>query len=327
MREDRERQLRLRKIGLWLVVEGKDIWKSLEPYAVSVSFADDTKDKTKSRLDVELADYEGKFSDNVEFLTKLWKAKVHAGVFVEGQHSFSFGTFRLQGFRGSYRDRLSLSFVSYTKDYKELRKIRNEHYEGVTLEGLAKMLIQRAGFIPVIGKVPEVRYEKIELKHQSIEDFLKQEARKYNLKFFVKGEKVAFGEFETKEVELREIKSLSYELEELKGVSKVVVEYWNGDKTIKYEYDTGKEGEVVYHVERVENEAQAKLVAERIAKKYNKRKGKVRISTYGQPIYAGERVRLEKPKVLRGTWEITKAVHRISKGEGWSLELELSPVA
>ena len=327
MREVKGSQLRLRKIGLWLVVDGKDLWKSLEPYAVSVSFIDDTKDKTKSRLEVELADFKGMFSNDTEFLRKLWSAKVYAGVYVEGEFSFNFGSFQLKAFRGSYRDRLSLSFVSYSKDYRELRRIRNEHYENVSLENLARMLIQRAGFIPIIRKIPSVHYQKIELKHQSIEDFLKAEAKKYNLKFFVKGEKVAFGEFETKEHEVREITSLNFELEELKGVSKVVVEYWNGDRIIKYEHNTGKPGEVIYHVERVENEAQAKLVAERIAKKYNKRKGKVMISTYGQPIYAGEKVKLEKPKILKGTWEVERAVHRISKSEGWTLELELSPMA
>lgn len=327
MRRDRESRLRLRKIGLWLVVDGKDLWKSLEPYAVSVSFIDDTKDKTKSRLEVELADVGGKFSDDVGFLKSLWSAKVYAGVYVEGEYSFGFGTFKLKAFRGSYRDRLSLSFVSYSKDYRELRRIRNEHYEKISLENLAKMLIQRAGFIPVIGKVPSVEYQKIELKHQSIEDFLRQEAKKYNLKFFVKGDKVAFGEFEAKEHRIEEWNSIEYELEELKGVSKVVVEYWSGDKVIKYEHETGKEGEVIYHVERVENEAQAKLVAERIAKKLNRRKGRVRISTYGQPIYAGEAVKIDKPEILRGKWEIERAVHRISKGEGWTLELELSPLA
>jgi len=327
MKGDRESRLRLRKIGLWLVVDGKDLWKSLEPYTLSVSFIDDTKDKTKSRLEVELVDVGGKFSDDVDFLKKLWSAKVYAGVYVEGEYSFGFGTFKLKAFRGSYRDRLFLSFISYAKDYKELRKIRNEHYENITLENLARMLIQRAGFVPVIGKIPSVEYQKIELKHQSIEDFLREEAKKYNLKFFVKGDKVAFGEFETKEHTIKEWNRLEYELEELKGVSKVVVEYWSGDKVIKYEHETGKEGEVIYHVERVENEAQAKLVAERLAKKLNKRKGRVRISTYGKPIYAGERVRLEEPKILKGVWEVERAIHRISKSEGWSLELELSLLA
>jgi len=327
MKGARESRLRLRKIGLWLVADGKDLWKNLEPYTISVSFIDDTRDKTKSRLEVELADVGGKFSDDIEFLKSIWSAKVYAGVYLEGEYSFGFGTFKLKAFRGSYGKVLNLSFISYTKDYNELRKVRNELYEKVTLENLARMLIQRAGFIPVIGKVPAVEYQKVELKNQSIEDFLRQEAKKYNLKFFIKGEKVAFGEFESKEHLIEEWDSLEYELEELKGVSKVVVEYYNGDKVIKYEHSTGKPGEVIYHVERVESEVQAKLVAERIAKKLNRRRGTVRISTYGLPVYAGEVIRLKKPEILKGKWEIERAVHRISRNEGWRLELELSTLA
>ncbi len=315
---------RLRKVNLRLLLEGEDITRRLEPFMLGLSFVDDLKEKTKARLELELADIG--LSDDTELVKILWSGRLRASV-EAGKEVLYMGEFRLKAFRGTYREKLTLSFVSYTRDYKELRRPRNENYEGVALKDLVVILVKKAGFEPLLGEVPAVRYEKVQLKNQSIEDFLKKEAKRYNLRFFVRGSKVVFGRFEGKEIEIKEWEKIDYEVQELKGVSKVVVEYYNGDKLLKYEYNTGREGEVIYHVERVENEAQAMIVAKELARKLNKRKAKVKISTYGRAIYAGSVVRLKAPAVVAGRWEVERAVHRISKSEGWRCELECEPLS
>jgi len=335
-------QEKTRKVYFWLALEGRDIWEYLEPWTLQIIFDDNTKDKTKSKLDITLADYRGKFSRDVEFLKSLWGKKIHAGIAVvddtpkwtgHPSYSFDFGEFRVLAIHGSYHRTINIRAISYTRDYKELRKIRNEHYEDITLRSFAKLLIEKAGFIPVLGEIPEVKYEKVEVKHQSIEDVLEEYAKKYNLKFFVKGDKIAFGKFAGKHYKLNvnedPVKAVNYTIEELSGVSKVIVEYFHpirGER-IKAVYDTGKEGEVVRHVERVENEKQAMEIAKELAKKLNKRKAKVKIEARGFPIYSGAEVELEGLEILKGKWEAERVIHRISKSEGWRCELELSPLA
>ena len=331
-----------RKLYFWLSLEGKDIWEYLEPWVLQIAFDDNTKDRTKSKLDITLADHKGRFSCNTDFLKSLWHKKIHAGIAVVddnqswtgySSYSFNFGEFQVLSIHGNYYKTLNIRAISYTKDYKEIRKTRNEHYEKIKLKDFAKILIEKAGFKPVLGEIPDVMYEKIEVKHQSIEDVLGEYAKKYNLKFFIKGDRVIFGRFTGKEYIINvngdPVKDIEYTIEELSGVSKVIVEYFHPEKqdVIRAIYNTGKDGEIVRHVERVENEKQAMEIAKELAKKLNKRKASVKLRARGFPIYSGSVIELEGLEILRGKWEVERALHRISKSEGWNVELELSPLA
>ncbi len=321
----------VRRVKVYLEVEGTDIYYQVADYVKRISFSDDAKEKTKSRLSISFADPDGRFSDDPSFMPS--GAVVNAGLIVrDGDKTLRvpFGRFSVTRCAGSRFKELEVSAVSYVPDRSKLRVIQNKHFEDVSVKDVLSSLITSAGFQPVLDGVPDLVYDRIDVKNQSIEDFIRDTAFKLGLEFFVKGDKVIVGTLKSApEVEIDINKppviNMSYELNTRKSYSKIVIKYhkFEENKTLEYEHETGLPGEVYYHVERVGSIEEAKEVAKGLARKLNQRAGNVRLSCKGFPVWAGNKVILKGVKRFEGRYLVERATHNIDPSSGWRTDLEL----
>jgi len=321
----------VRRVKVYLEVGGTDLYPEVADYVKRVSFSDDAKEKTKSRLSITFADPDGRFSDDPSFMRP--GTVISAGLVVkegDGSSKVPFGRFSVTRCAGSRFKELEVSAVSYVPDRSKLRVIQNKHFENVSIKDVLRSLITSAGFEPVLDGVPELVYDRIDIKNQSIEDFIRDTAFKLGLEFFVKGDKVIVGTLKSApEIEIDVNKApvidLSYELDTRKSYSKIVVKYHKFDenKTLEYEYETGIPGEVYYHVERVSSIEEAKEVAMGLARKLNQKSGSVRLLCKGFPVWAGNRVILKGIKRFEGRYLVERATHSVDASSEWRTELEL----
>ena len=321
----------VRRVKVYLEVDGTDMYPRVADYVKRISFSDDAKEKTKSRLSITFADPDGKFSDDPSFMRA--GTVINAGLVVrEGDKTsrVPFGRFSVTRCSGSRLRELEVSAVSYVPDRSKLRVVQNKHFENVSIKDVLSSLITSAGFQPVLDGVPELVYDRIDVKNQSIEDFIKDVAFRLGLEFFVKGDKVIVGTLKSApEVEIDINKppviDMSYELDTRKSYSKIVVKYhkFEENKTLEYEHETGLPGEVYYHVERVGSIEEAKEVAKGLARKLNQRTGSVRLVCKGFPIWAGNRVILKGVKRFEGRYLVERATHNVDSSAEWRTELEL----
>lgn len=321
----------VRRVRVWLKIGGKDIYPNIADYVKSLRVMDDAREKTKSRIDVTLADVDGKFSDDPNFMKV--QTVIDAGLYVqeeEKKYKVPFGKFSVTSCSGSRFKDMSISGISYVPNRANLRKVINRHFENASLRDVLSALISSAGFTPVLEGVPELVYESIEVKNQSIEDFIKQKAFELGLEFFVRGDKVIVGELpEVPEIRLNvnepPVIDLSYNFDLKKSYSKIVVMYhdFQSKRTIRYEYETGLPGDVYKHVERVKSVEEAKRVAKGLAKKLNEKVGQVRLVCKGFPVWAGSKVILKGIKRFEGRYKVEKVSHSIDAGSEWRTNLEL----
>ena len=216
----------LRSYFIYIDVEGKNLYPQIANDVLSVSFTDDAEDKTKSQISLTLADIRGKYSKSPILRSQT---VVSAGLNVDdpilGKYQFPFGAFTITQIRGIWKKALTLIGTSWIPNRRKLREVRNLHFEGVYLKDLVAQLVKSADFEPVLENVPDIYFRRIELKNQTIEDFLKDLATKYGLSFFVKGKKVVFGKIFPKRIELptEQLLELEYDLNIKRSYSKIVV--------------------------------------------------------------------------------------------------------
>ncbi len=321
----------VRRVKVRLKVNGKDIYPDIADYVKSIRVTDDAREKTKSRIDITLADVNGKFSDDPNFMKV--QTIVDVGLYVEegdNRYKVPFGKFSITSCSGSRFKDMNISGISYVPNRAKLRKVINKHFENVSLKDVLSALISSAGFTPVLDSVPEFVYESIEVKNQTIEDFIKQKAFELGLEFFVRGDKVIVGELpRVPEIELNvnepPVIDLSYSFDLKKSYSKIVVMYHDFQKkrTIRYEYETGLPGDVYKHVERVKSVEEAKRVAKGLAKKLNEKVGQVRLVCKGFPVWAGSKVILKGIRRFEGRYRVERVSHSVDTGSEWRTNLEL----
>jgi phage protein D len=311
-----------------IYIEGNDIYPRIADDVISITYTDDAEDKTKSQISITLADTKAKYSKSP--LLKV-QTRLSAGLKVEdpllGKYEFPFGEFTITQLRGKWRQTLSLVGTSWIPNREKLREVKNLHFEEVSLSDLVTQLVKSAGFEPILERVPDLHFRRIELKNQTIEDFLKDLATKYGLNFFVKGSKVVFGDISPKELGLPtdQLLELEYNLDTKKSYSKIVVEYYDNEKNklYRYEYDTGLPGDVYYHTEKVQSEAEAMEIAKGLARKLNSNSATLTVLLSGFPVYAGSIVNINLGGAFDGRYKIFKAVHTIDKNQGWRTKLLL----
>ena len=321
----------VRRVKVYLEVEGTDIYPQVADYVKRIRFSDDAKEKTKSRLSITFADPDGRFSDDPSFMRV--GAVINAGLIVQEGNATSrvpFGRFSVTKCSGLRFKELSVSAVSYVPDRSKLRVVQNKHFENVSINDVLNSLITSAGFKPVLDGVPDLVYDRIDVKNQSIEDFIRDVAFRLGLEFFVKGDKVIVGTLKSApeiEIDINKppVINMSYELDTRKSYSRIVVKYhkFEENKTLEYEHETGLPGEVYYHVERVGSLKEAKEVAKGLARKLNQKTGSARLVCKGFPVWAGNKVILKGVRRFEGRYLVERATHSVDPSSEWRTELEL----
>ena len=307
-------------------LKGTDIYPQIADDVLSVSFADDAEDKTKSQISITLADTKGKYSKS-PILRSQTVVSVGLNVDdpIKGKYQFPFGTFTITQIRGIWQKTITLVGTSWIPNRQKLREIKNLHFEEVSLKDLVAQLVRNAGFEPVLEKVPDIHFKRIELKNQTVEDFLKDLATKYGLNFFVKGKKVVFRRISPQRLYLpkEHLLELEYNLDTKRSYSKIVVEYYDSEKnkTYRYEYPTGLPGDIYYYTAKVQSEKEAMEVAKGLAKKLNASTSTLTITLSGFPTYAGSELIINLGGSFDGHYQIVKAVHTIDKNQGWRTKL------
>jgi len=317
---------RLRSYRVYLEVEGSDLYPKIADDVMAITYTDDAQDKTKSQISITLADTQAKYSKSP--LLKV-QTLLSAGLKVDdpilGKYEFPFGEFTVTQIRGKWKQALNLVATSWIPNREKLREVKNLHLEDVFLSDLVTQLVKNAGFEPILERVPDIYFRRIELKNQTIEDFLKDLATKYGLNFFVKGKKVVFGKISPKRFHLptNQLLELEYNLDTKKSYSKIVVEYYDSEKNklYRYEYNTGLPGDVYYHTAKVQSEAEAMEVAKGLAQKLNQNVATLNILLAGFPVYAGSELIIDLGGSFDGHYQILKATHTIDKNQGWRTKL------
>ena len=239
-----------------------------------------------------------------------------------------------------------------------LREVRSVAYEGVTLQDIAQQIANRHG-LELVGDVPNISFKRVSQKEQTDLEFLRKLANDYGVVFkvestsrlvFFRISSLELGEpvfeiarnpseetqservFYPNTYRLRRKAAGTYKSASIKyqdAESGEFIEFEvdvNGNEVPKPEDEDGGEigSESKLSIrERVENIEQAKIRAVEALKRANRARITASISLEGETlIAAGIAFSLTGWKLLDGKYLIEKAVHRLSRGQGYRCSIE-----
>lgn len=325
-----------RQTQVKIVLDKKDITQELSDFIIEIVYTDSIEEKAKDELQLTISNPDRRFLKYPLPVGGKLKASVIYNNTSGKQEEFFLGTFFI-GDEFTAKTEGSILTLKATsqshQDLDALKSIRNEAYENITLKDLVTTIINKAQKNPLVD-VPEINIKRIDITNQSYENFLKQLAKKYGCRFFIRSKTIVF----TKELKSREINLTSYLIDDqIRYKAKQEV----GVKFVEMLYYEPNSKYAQLYREAVPGVNQGKTVRiQDIARNIQEAREKVRaymknlktsaqaegtFTIYGQPVNAGDTLIVPKEKYgfLGGKYTIVKAVHSIKKDEGWKTNLEI----
>jgi len=240
------------------------------------------------------------------------------------------------GSRGS-GDKLTFRAIAAAPS-KALRTKNTAGYENQTLDQVANKIAGKHG-LAVVGDIEPVTFKRITQRRKRDLEFLTELAEDYGHYFSIKGDTLVFAKRKSLEdrpavriITRREVTSYSLKDSTHKTYTKAKVQHLSSEtkELIKAEATDAsvKTGDTLNIDERVEDEAQARKLAEGRLAKANDEKKTCSVTIVGDMLLvAGQVIALDDSfGKWAGRYLVRTARHSIARGAGYSTEIEVKGI-
>lgn len=318
-----------------LTYNGRDITADLTPYQLSVTYTDNLAGTESDSIDLHLEDTDGRWCD-AWYPTKGDRINLRMGY--EGEALVDCGDFdideiELDGPPDQVRIRALAASVM-----KDLRTARAKAYENTTLAGIVKTVAARHK-LNVIGDIEPIPIERVTQLQQEDLKFLKRLAAEYGYAFNVRGDKLTFYRLDALR-EANPVQTLTRgdmarftfrdRVKELPKKARVSHHKAGAKQVVAYE--VASEGQVVAKPSadslnlntRAENATQAHAKSKAALHRAQDEATTATITTWGTPkLVAGSTVGIEGFGKFDGRYQVASSRHELTRGNGYTTELEL----
>ena len=328
--------MEIRQPKIKLFINDKDATRDISDFILEVVYTDSIEEKAKDELQITLENDKRRFLKDWAIQTN---SKVEAWIIYNDKDGslkeFTLGTFYV-GDDFTCRAKGSILTVKATsqslEDLDNFKKIRNEGYENIYLNDLVQQIINKCSKKSIVD-TPDVFIERIDIANQSYEQFLKQLAKKYNCRFFIRSGVVVFSnKLQTQELDLTNYlidDQIRFKAKK-EAVKAVEMLYYKPNskqaQLYREEVPDVKEGKTV----RIQDIAHNLQEAKEKVKAYIQRiktdlRAEGTFTIYGQPVNAGDKVIIPEDRYgfLGGIYESQKVIHSIKKDEGWKTNITI----
>ena len=319
---------------LTLIVNGVDVSADMASDVLSFTYQD-FHDGQADEVEVELR-------DDLGLLRGAWRPEhgdiVEAAIGYKNGGLLDCGRFEVDeptasGSRGS-GDTLTFRAIAAAPS-KALRTKNTAAYENQNIEQIANKIAGKHG-LSVVGEIDKVKFKRITQRQKRDLEFLSELAEDYGHYFTNKGNNLVFIKRESLESRpavrtITRLEVTSYNLKDSthKTYSKAKVQHLSSEKkkliTAEATDSSVKTGDTLNVAERVEDETQAKKLAEGRLAKANDEKRTCSITLVGDMLLvAGQVIALDASfGRWAGRYLVRTARHTIARGSGYSTEIEV----
>ena len=315
-----------------------DITADLTPFKLSVTYTDNLDGDESDSIELSLEDSDGRW----------WEAwypamgdQLNLKIGYEGRPLVDCGAFEIDeieidGPPSQVRIRALAASVM-----KDLRTNRGEAYEDTTLAGIAQAVATRHK-LTVVGEIEPIPIQRVTQLHEEDLKFLKRVAREYGYAFNVRADKLTFYRLDKlrasssiQVIQVTDLEKYTFR-DKVKGTPKsATVAYHDPKKKQVIAYDVDSDGTVIATPSadalklntRAESPEQAKAKAKAAIDHANDEATMATLNLWGNPkLVAGMNVELEGFGKLSGRYQIAKSRHELTRGSGYSTEIEVRRV-
>lgn len=318
-----------------LTYNGRDITADLTPYLLSVAYTDNLAGTESDSIDLHLEDVDGRWCD-AWFPTKGDHINLRIGYLGEPLvdcGDFDVDEIELDGPPSQVRIRALAASVM-----KDLRTARAKAYENTTLAGIVRTVAARHK-LNVIGDIEPIPIERVTQLQQEDLKFLKRLAAEYGYAFNVRGDKLTFYRLDALReaspiLTLQAVDMARYtfrdRVKELPKKARVSHHKAAAKQVVAYEVVS--DGQVVAKPSadslnlntRAENATQAHAKSKAALHRAQDEATTATITVWGNPsLVAGVSVDIEGFGQLSGRYQVAASRHELSRGSGYTTELEL----
>lgn len=322
---------------LWY--RGVDIADEIAPHLIACTYTDELTGKA-DQIDVEVQDKDG-----------LWRGpwcpehgdtmRLEISADRDSKPFVPCGSFEIDAPKGKIGrggDTFSCQGVAAPIS-KALRTKKTRAFENQSLTQIAEKIAGEHG-LRVIGTPPDVQFERITQRRKRDLEFLSKLADRFGAYFSVRDDQLIFAKREevhdrapvlTLDVDDPDLISADFERGAHKTYSKAKGTYYDGKqkKTIEVEIEDKKvkTGDTLRLDGRVENEGQARAMAQSKLDKKNLKKQTASLTMVGNPLLCAGQTVILGPGFGKwaGTYVVQRSRHRITRA-AYTTEMELASV-
>lgn len=319
-----------------LIYDRADITAELTPFLLAISFSDNLDGKEGDSLEVTLEDTDARWWDRW-YPTMGDRLALEIGY--QGAPLYAFGAFRI--------DEIEIDMPPSTVRIKALaaspmltlRTHTAAGYEDTTLAGIVDTVAGRHG-LTVVGEIEPIKVRRVTQMHEDDLAFLRRVGKEYGYAFNVRGDQLVFENLRA----LRDKAAVAvlhpHDLsrasirDKIKGVPQGATVGYHSLKMKKLVASgVDQEGNVVEKPSadrlklntRAESQEQAQVKAQAALDAANDEATTARVTLAGDPrLIAGVNVELTGFGKLSGNYQIKGSRHELSRGSGYTTDLELS---
>lgn len=315
-----------------LTYEKKDISVKIAPFVLQVSYIDNLSGAS-DELEITLEDASHRWKNS---WTPAKGDKISLQLGYAGEPLLKCGDFQIDEVEyNGPPDTVSIRCLAAGVT-PALRTKNSKAYEGRTLKGIAQEVANKHN-LELIGKVPEIKVDRITQNAEPDLAFLKRLGESYGYVFSVRGTKLVWHELaalDAKDATVvieRSGLAGSYTLRtKTSQVYKAVQVSYHDPKTKSLKTHTEKAkgittGDTLKLVERCENKAQAEAKARAALRNTNGRQVEGTVTVHGdRRLIAGMNAQLNGFGSLSGKYQVLKSRHSMDRISGYTTMLELS---
>lgn len=313
---------------------GRDVTESLAPYIEELTYTDSAEKGSKDELSIRLDNTDGRFwrdwfpeAGDILEASIVWED--------DGSHQMPLGAFTMDrlDFRFSPKTCTvrALSYPDMARD--ALKQTMSRAFENTSMVQILTTLAGECGLTPLID-CPDVPLARLDMRSESVEHLCVRLAREYGCKFNVKGGYLVFDNApypQSLALDLdanRDVISGNLSLKPRERVKAAHMDYYDPETRQNVTYTAGDPQASGDQVKKIYGQArsmkEARQKCEQAMTDGNIKDLTGDLTLIGLPVCAGTTVTINGLGNLSGEYEISRAVHSMTRTGGWTVRTTIN---